>query len=315
MINWYLRNVKGLLEYADITVSPRKFLWFNAWLSVLGSAFMLLIHTNNPMLAILTYAAVFVMINIAIFGFLIIVKNGRAQVANEMLPDYLLLFSNNLKSGYTPEQAMIVSAKEEFGVLSKEVARAMRGSVSGKPIEELLPKISERIDSDVIRNTFSLIVEGINSGGDLSKLLEQTSYDVRRFDSVKKDIYSVISVYELFIAAAAGIAAPLLIGTSIFIVNVILSIKAKTTTNEVLGGGSIFLSAGPLEIDAAMLNVFSFVSLLVITFFASLAIGLIKKGTRVEGLKYFPILFAIGAAVLIIVRGALELGLGGLFTV
>ena len=45
-----------------------------------------------------------------------------------------------------------------------------------------------------------------------------------------------------------------------------------------------------------------------------MAIGLINRGSRVEGLKYFPVLFAIGAAVLIIVRGALELGLGGLFS-
>jgi pilus assembly protein TadC len=294
-------------------VSPRKFLWFNAWVSVLGAAFMIIIHLSNPLLAAVSYIAVFALINLAIFGFLHLAKNKRAEVAEDSLPDYLLLFANNIKSGFTPEEAMVVSARSEFGVLSSEVSRVMHGSISGKPVEDLLPRITERIDSQLIRKTFRLIVEGMLSGGNLPRLLEQTSYDVRKFESVRKDVHSVISVYELFIAGAAGFAAPLLIGTSVFIVNIIISVRSKISPSTLVGGkGSIFNPA-QIGIDDASLLVFSFVALFVITFFASLAIGLIGKGKRVEGLKYFPVLFALAALVLILVRGLLEIGLGGLF--
>jgi pilus assembly protein TadC len=315
MIDWYLKKVGSLLKFADIPITPRKFLWFNAWISVLGSAFMILIHYQDPVLMVATYLSVFALINLGIFGFLYIAKNRRAEVSEEAMPDYLLLFANNIKSGFTPEEAMIVSAKPEFGVLSVEVSRVMRGSMSGKPIEELLPRISERIDSRVIRNTFLLIVEGVLSGGDLSKLLEQTSYDIRKFESVRKDVHSVISVYELFIAAAAAFAAPLLIGTSVFIVNIIISIRSRVSPSSLVGGKSSFFNPSDIGIDATGLFIFSFASLFVITFFASLAIGLIGKGKRIDGLKYFPILFAVAAAVLMIVRGLLEVGLGKLFAV
>lgn len=315
MIDWYLRMVSRLLEYADIPVTPRKFLWFNAWFSILGSAIPLLFQFDSPLLAVAAYLATFFLINLGIIGFLHIAKNNRAEVAEEALPDYLLLFANNIRSGYTPEQAMIVSAKPEFGVLSTEVANAMRGSITGKPVEELLPKVSEKLDSKVIRNTFSLIVEGMLSGGDLPKLLEQTSYDVRKFEAVRKDVNSMTSVYELFIGAAAGFAAPLLLGTSVFIVNVILSIRSKVSPSQLVGGKTAFINPAGVPITNTELLVFSFLSIFVITFFASLAIGLIGKGKRIEGLKYFPVLFAVSAAVFIIVRGALEIGLGGLFAV
>jgi archaellum biogenesis protein FlaJ (TadC family) len=315
MIERYLNRVGRLLEFADIPISPRKFLWFNAWFSILGSAFMILIHYQNPMLAAFSYVAMFALINLGIFGFLMIVKNRRAEVSEEALPDYLLLFSNNIRSGYTPEEAMIVSAKSEFGVLSAEVGRIMKGGMSGKPVEGLLPRISERLDSQVIRNTFSLIVEGMLSGGDLPKLLEQTSYDIRKFEAVRKDVRSVISVYELFIAAAAGFAAPLLIGTSVFIMNVTVSIRSKISPSKLAAGKGFFFNPAEIGIDPTGLLVFSFASIFVITFFASMAIGLIGKGKRIEGLKYFPLLFAIAAAVLIIIRGLLEVGLGGLFRV
>jgi tight adherence protein B len=310
-----LRKVGKLLQFADIPVTPRKFLWFNTWISVLGSAFMIIINLNNPFLAAVTYIALFALINLAIFGFLYLAKNRRAEVAEDALPDYLLLFANNIKSGYTPEEAMVVSAKSEFGVLSSEVSKVMRGSISGKPVEELLPKITDRIDSQVIRKTFKLVVEGMLSGGNLPKLLEQTSYDVRKFESVRKDVHSVISVYELFIAGAAGFAAPLLIGTSVFIVNIIISIRSKIHPSQLVGGKGFLFNPSEIGIDDTSLLVFSFVALFVITFFASLAIGLIGKGKRVEGLKYFPILFAVAALVLILVRGLLEIGLGRLFAV
>ncbi len=315
MIDWYIKRVGKMLEYADIPVTPRKFLWFNLWFSILGSLIWIIPHVKNPINGIYAITTFFFLINIGLFSFLVIVKNKRAEAAQEYLPDYLLLFANNIRSGYTPEQAMIVSAKKEFGVLSVEVKRAMRGGISNKPIEELLPKIGESIDSNVIRNTFSLIAEGVQSGGELARLLEQTSYDVRKFDSVRKDIDSVISVYQLFIASAACVAAPLLISTSGFIVNIILSIRSKVTPSEMLSSKTFFLNSSVPMIDSTSLLVFSFISLLVITFFASLAIGLIGKGKHTEGLKFFPIMFAVACAIFIVIRGLLEVGLGGLFHV
>ncbi len=313
MIDWYLLRVERLLSYCDIDIAPRKFLFFNAWFTLIGSLFPALLFHEDLGLAVSAFLAGFIALNIAIFGFLELVKDRRAESAEETLPDYLLLFSNNVKAGFTPEQAMLVSAKKEIGLLSVEVSRAVSQSASGRPVEEVLPRISDRLDSNVVRNTFSLIVEGMLSGGDLSKLLERTSYDLRRFEAVRKDIRSTVMVYELFISSAACIAAPLLLGTSLFIVKVVMSIRSKINPSALALGSTFSFTPSEVMLDDTTLLIFGFGAIFIITAFASLAVGLISKGKQSDGLKYFPVLFTVGAAVFMLVRGMLELWLGRIF--
>ncbi|MFH2105784.1 MAG: type II secretion system F family protein [Candidatus Micrarchaeota archaeon] len=306
-----VENIGTLLKYCDIDINARKFLLFVIWFPLGISLVFPIMFNADLLLGFVLFIVSSVFIVLTIFAYLYMIKNKRAELVEANLPDYLLLVANNIRSGIPPEKALMISAKKEFGVLSKEVMGVMKLSFSGKSLEEILPEISARIDSEVLRNSINLIVEGMQSGGELPSLLERTSYDLRSFESVRKDIKSVITTYELFIAAAASFAAPLLLATSTYIVQIMTSLKSRIPEDIAAGSIPVFKQS-EIAITSDDLLIFSFVSIFITAFFASLAIGLMSKGKIVEGVKSIPMLVALGLALFFIFRLLLQGMLGNL---
>ena len=137
-------------------------------------------------------------------------QNSRAAKVEEALPDFLALVASNIHSGLTPDKALIVSAREEFGPLSVEVNRAGRYSLTGMPLERVFVGMTEHIHSDLLDKTVRLIVEGLHSGGDMAELLEKTALDIRKFRSIRREVSSIILSYVLFIIDKLGGASNLI---------------------------------------------------------------------------------------------------------
>jgi archaellum biogenesis protein FlaJ (TadC family) len=310
----YVAYIGRLLTYCDIGVSAKKFAFFTLWFPLmLGFLAALFFIREPPVVMGVVLAATFAAVEVAVLGFLMIVKNRRAEDAEEMMPDFLLLVANNIRSGMTPDTALVVSARGEFGVLGREVMTVMREAVSGRPFEELLMKITERVDSKPITGTINLIVEGIYSGGDLPSLLEKTSYDIRNMKAVQKDISAVIVTYQMFIAAAVMFGAPLLLAVATNIVEVMGAMRAKLSAGGIPAGtGSFMQFGGEAEVGADTLVFFAGSAILVNAFFASMALGLISKGRKVEGLMYFPFVFMVSILFFFAVRMGLRALLGGI---
>lgn len=312
----YVRYIERLLAYCDVGVPAKKFAFFTIWFPLM-CAFLaaLLLISEPPATLVAVIAVAFIAIDAVVLGFLTLVKNRRAEDAEEIMPDFLLLVSNNIRSGMTPDRALAVSARDEFGVLGHEVMRVIRESVSGKPFEELLMKVTERIDSRQVANTMNLVVEGMYSGGDLPSLLEKTSYDIRNMKAVRKDIGAVIITYQMFIAAAVMFGAPLLFAVATNIVEVMTLMREQLGSSAVPGAGGAFAQfsgVGGVSTDALML--FAVSAIFVNAFFASIALGLIGKGRKVEGLAYFPLIFLVSIAFFFAIRLGLKALLGGIFS-
>ena len=310
----YVERINRLLNYCDTGMPAKKFAFFTIWFPTLvGFIVAVLLINEATLLVFAALVGTIVVLEVIIFGYLVLVKNSRVEDAEEMLPDFLLLVANNTRSGMTPDRALLVSAKDEFGVLGKEVRRVLRESVSGKPFEEILPKIGERLDSKVIANTIRLIIEGTYSGGDLPSLLERTSYDVRSMRTVKKDVDSVIVTYRMFIASAVVFGAPLLFAVATNIVEVMMKMRETLNVGGIpVAAGSFTQIAGPIGISVDSLLMFAVVSIMLNTFFASLAMGLMSKGKMTAGLAYFPVLLFISLAFFFTIRMGIKTLLGGM---
>ncbi len=300
-----------LLNYCGKDTDSGKFLMYIFWFSILISSPFVLIFYRDIMFGIGLWLSSFVLTFAGIIAYMHVIKNKRADKAEKELPDYLLLVANNIRSGIIPEKALIMSAREDFEVLSPEILRVMKSSITGKSLEDLLPKITERIDSELLKNSIYLIVEGSISGGDLPYLLEKTSYDIQNFEELKKDIKSSINTYELFIMGAAILVAPLLLGVSTYIVIIMNTLHSRLNPKSFSMMPSIF---HPFQTSLSSTNItmFAIVSIIVITFFGSLAKGLISKGRLIDGVKDFPLFLIISLAVFYIIRILLDTFLGGL---
>jgi len=314
LIRNYVERINRLLNYCDIATPAKKFAFFTMWFPVLAgfiAAVILIKESTLVVFAALVMTAA--VLEVGIFGYLVLLKNNRAEEAEEVLPDFLLLVANNIRSGMTPDRALLLSAKEEFGVLGKEVRRALKETVSGKPFDELLPKIGERLDSRALTNTIRLITEGMYSGGDLPSLLERTSYDVRSMRTVRKDVDSVIVTYKMFIASAVVFGAPLLFAVAINIVEVMILMREKINIGGLpVAAGSFTQISGPIDVNADSLLLFAGSAILINTLFASLAIGLMGKGRMSDGLAYFPVLLLISMGFFLLIKIGLKTLLSGM---
>jgi Flp pilus assembly protein TadB len=153
--------------------------------------------------------------------FINIKVDSKAKQVEQVLPDALQIMSANLKAGLTVDQALLASAKPEFGIFEKEMNRIGKEITTGKEIEFALQDSTKRIRSEKYKKTVDLIVSGLRSGGRLSELLSQTSDNLRKQGLIDEKIRSSVMMYSIFIFTAIAFGAPVLFGLSSFLVKVL----------------------------------------------------------------------------------------------
>ncbi|MCX8195280.1 MAG: type II secretion system F family protein [Candidatus Micrarchaeota archaeon] len=306
----YYQVWERLLIYNDIEMSSKV---FNAYvlLAALAVSFLAFLvsgakETFSLILAFVGFVATY----IVAYTYLVIGANSRAVKVEEVLPDFLSLMASNIRAGLTPDKALIVSAREEFGPLTQAVNRAGKRSITGMPLEEVIMSISERVNSQVLEKTTRLIVEGLRSGGELAELLDKSAMDLRRFRAVRREINSVILSYVLFIIAAITFGAPMLYGVSSFLVDIMLFLKKKvalasagSSTGQFSASISIF--KGQLMLTPEAVSLFASAAILITVFFGCMAVGVMYSGRRTDGIKYFPLLGLLALGILFGIRSIL----------
>ena len=255
---------------------------------------------------------------IVIHLLVILIADSRAAEMEKVLPDALQLMAANVRAGMTVDKAIWLSARPEFGILEEEIKRVGVKTVGGKTIKEALTEMTFRIKSIILDRTVKLIIEGIESGGELAPLLEETADNIRTTQAMKKEIKTSVTAYSIFILFAAVLGAPMLFAISLFFVEVM----TKLWGPEVLGGietvgagigGGFFAGAGGLPITPDELFWFALASITVTTVFGSLIIGLIQTGREKNGLKFIPILVLGAIGVFFLARFIIGTLFGDLF--
>ena len=317
LVQSYKKLWANMLLFSGSEMDARLFsIYLIAGSIVLGLAASVFLSLSLEM-AILAVIGAFAVMHILVYSKLYLDAESRANKVEEVLPDFLSLVSSNIRSGLTPDKALVVSARDEFGPLTVAINKAAKKSITGMPLDEVMMGMTEQIHSNLLEKTMTQIVEGIHSGGDLPELLEKTALDIRKFRSVKKEVNSIILNYELFIIAAITFGAPMLYGVSTFLVDIMIIIKGK------IGGGaeavsqlsgSVGIFKGKLLLTAAGVQLFSMLAIIITIFFGCMAVGIMSSGKRLDGLKYFPILALIGLGLLFAIRFGLSTILGGMLS-
>ncbi len=229
-----------------------------------------------------------------IYLMLTFMADSRAKEIETVLPDALQLMAANIRAGMTVENAIWLSARPEFGILEEEIRKMGVKTLGGKSIKTALRELSARIRSSMLERTVKLLIEGINSGGELAHLLEETATNIRISQALKKDIRSSVMMYSLFIFFAAVIGTPLLFSISLYFVEVTEKMMGPEVSEVNLGG---FAKLGSSSITPEELFWFAISTLLITTFLGSMIMGLIQYGEAKRGLKYAPILVTLSISI------------------
>ncbi|MBU5682607.1 MAG: type II secretion system F family protein [Candidatus Aenigmatarchaeota archaeon] len=282
----YLRWIKEKLEYLETEINEKNFVISQIYFSLILFSLIFFL-SKNLFLAFFSF-----LIGFLTFVFLLYlsVENSKKKVEVN-LPEFISLFSSNIKSGLTLEAAILASCRKEFGILDKIFRNIGKEIYSGKPIEEVLKKYSKKYKIETLQRFLYLLEEGIKKGSKISDLLFEISEDLRSRNVLKKELSSIISLYTMFIFFAVSFGMPILFGITTYFVYTIQTLAPKGFEAKI--PINIPLSFKGIDIDVNFIRNFAILSILITSFFSSMIIGALKEGNEKIGIKYFPIILTI----------------------
>jgi len=313
---------RSLMVYSGVKVPGERFLGFTVifgFLLALALAFSVMVFlglTTNMMLTI--FLVCYVLFEGGIYMWLWFRVESRRSFVERILPDALQIMAMNIRAGLTTERALILTARPEFGIFEKELKKAGKEIMAGKSLDDALLGITGRVKSRQLETTLKMIIDGIDSGGELASLLEQTSSDIQNTQLMEKEVKASVLMYVIFIFFAVGLGAPLIFGISTHLVETLTEQMSHfenvnipdyedigTVGISPFGGitsTSTLQTMKSVSIDPQFLVVYALVSLLVTSFFGGLVIGVIKDGSEKQGMRYIPILIGLSVGIFFITK-------------
>jgi flagellar protein FlaJ len=326
-------TIKQTLLYAGSRDDPRTWIGIRVFTSVLiGLIGFLIPFSIFPLLNVLLGWSIYfepiirlaLMFGLGLGGFLVTVIlfylhltyviDGRKKMVENILPDFLFLVGNNLKSGMAPFTAFRSAVRPEFGPLSEEIKIATQKSLGVDSFSDALKSIGRRIDSKVLSDTTKFFAQALRSGGHLAQLIETTALDIKQTNRLKKELVTSTRMYTLFILFVVIIASPMLLAVSVQFLNVLTGIQLKTgniSGNAAELAGTSGLGATKIAISSDFMQNVGYFMIITNSFLASIFIGILGGGKIRDGLKYAPVMAIIGLVLFTILLGAIGGLLGG----
>ncbi len=299
----FIKKVEKYKTYSNMKINPEVWsgfvLFFSLLLSLLSVLIISMFYSLTNLIYLLLFIAFFFVFFFSFYFLLIYSVKQRTKEIERNLPDALQLIAANIRAGLTPDKALFLSARPEFGVLSEEIMFIGEETLAGKPVDKALIDFSKRVDSDVLARTVDLIVQGMNAGGELASLLEKTADDIKMSEVMQEEIQANIGAYVVFLMMAVLLAAPALYAVSVNFVGFSVSIKSNIDVNSFQQQAPISsisgfpsLAAGN-KVDLNLLKWFSLINLSISAIFGAIVVGVLRHGEETDGIKNIPLFLVV----------------------
>lgn len=290
----YREHIREKLVLAGMTTTSESYINKSFILSLLLAATLTVVVRLYALVVFIgVFGAMFLMAN----AYLTLAVDKRKNFVENVLPDALELMAANLRAGFIPSKALLLSARNEFGPLAEAIKKSGKEILTGKSLADGLNEIPKYIRSDVLKRAITLINEGSKSGGQLVSLIEENAVDIRRKQAIKKDIKANIIMYGIFIVFAGVLGAPVLYALSLYLITTLTSLSSASMVSSEIVSQGVPLFKGGVAVSSEFLFLFCVVSIIITTFFSGLIIGLIETGKEKGGIKYVPIFMIIALVV------------------
>lgn len=289
-----LDNIEHSLNSAKILFSAKE--WIGIF-SVIGLSLFILGTIAHSLLAgaVLYLIVQLLMIIVPRFQ-----ANRRRNAIIEVLPDVLHHMSVSMRTGLVLESVIQEISEADYGPLSEEFHQVVFELKKGMPLKDALIGFSDRMESKEIERAIRLLLEGVESGGPISEVLDEVSEDMRAVKLIQRERKSMTAQQTSFLALASLVAAPFVMG----VVATLPSIMAGAA-------GGIEEAALPLEQLQSMINILSFY-VIAQAVSASVMMGVVMYGNFRKGLK-FTVPMAIAAYLVFTLVKTFMPGIMGVF--
>ncbi len=220
-------------------------------------------------------------IAIAVGPYLIIKMREQAWIneIEDQFPEFLRALADSQAAGMTLPQAIKMAQEDDYGRLTDEI-KVMASKISwGVPFDEVLTSFSDKVKSDNIQGTVSLIVIAHHAGGNIIKILESAAESARMMRGLAKEQASKLGQYTgiIYISYLVFLSVVFLLQTQF--VEVFAEITLPTATETISREEFKTTFQNMLIIHGAL---------------AGLMIGKMTKNSLFSGIKHSIILTSIG---------------------
>lgn len=231
----------------------------------------------------------------------------------EVLPDFLQLTSANIRAGMPIDKALWFAVRPRFGVLAKEVELVAKEVMSGEELNNSLQRFADKYNSDLVKRSMNLMIEGLEAGGEVGDLLDKISSDIQESRIMRKEMTADVMAYVIFISFASIVAAPLLMALSHQLLQIVTSIIGRVNFTGVASMANMPVSITKVSVSPADFKIFALTTLSITAFFSSIIVAIIQKGNIKEGLKYIPAYIGITIILFLVTSKLFGIVLSGFF--
>jgi tight adherence protein B len=232
----FLTKIESKLERANLPLRPAEAIFFYA-ISVVLVAIVLLLVVDAAIVALIGIA-VLALLPPAILSFL---ANRRRKQFDSLLPDTLQLLASTLRAGYSLMQGVEAVSQEVSEPMGRELRRVVTEARLGRPLEESLEGIAERMESGDFAWAVMAIRIQREVGGNLAELLVTVADTMTERERLRRDVNALTAEGKIS-AIVLGIL-PLGLGFFIFTLNPgYMDPLFEETIGQILLGGSVLLA-------------------------------------------------------------------------
>lgn len=141
----------------------------------------------------------------------------RRRNINEQLPETLNIIANGIRAGFSFTQSVGQAVRRQEGAIADELKRFLRENTLGKPLDEALRHLAERVsDPDLDLAVRALLIQR-QVGGPLADILDQIVATMRERVKLRGDARTMTAQGKL--SAAIVIAMPIVMAILLTLVN------------------------------------------------------------------------------------------------
>ncbi len=202
-------SLERLIERADMKVHPAQLVFWAAAsgvaAAVLGSLFV-----SSALLVI----AAFLAGSVAPLAWVSSKGAHRLRAFDAQLPDVLMTMAGSLKVGHSFDNSMRAIVDEGLAPASDEFGRVLNETRLGRPVDEALAAMADRIDSDDFRFVIMSVTIQREIGGSLADLFQTVSDTVRSRQQFRRKVRALTAMgrASAYVLVALPIITAVLIG-------------------------------------------------------------------------------------------------------
>ena len=250
------------------------------------------IFSNFPIFLNIIFSLIFVPVFFVAFLFFvsIVYKTSldakisyKVQKMEEVFPEFLSELSLNLKAGQSLEEALENSLEKEFGYLKYEIETVCKKTSLGADVETALKEFTNNFDSDMIEESFNLIILSWKKGAKTPPLIDRIVSNIRETRFLRQKVIASVGSYRIFIAIVTILIAPAMFAMAFYLIGLIRSIINKILESS--SSLSLPFVLNVIRVNDSHFMLFSQLSVAAMAVSCAFIISVVKGGTLREGYK------------------------------